>query len=108
MGFLASLAPISGIAQAAATLLAPRQKVAVPQPTDMSFKEMLEAQETKNQKLAERRADESLRLNDFDRDGLLTRAETGLDEKAFGRMDTNHDGFVNRNELVQAYLKPQG
>lgn len=55
------------------------------------------------QHLVERRADHLIKNLDADKDGKISKAEAKEQLKAdFDRIDLNHDGFLDRNELIQA------
>lgn len=108
MEWLSAIGPATELVRAAGRMLAPRERVVMKPVDGDAFRQMLEAKQARTEQMAEARADRMMQLNDYDRDGLLSKAETGLDEKAFNRIDRDGNGLLNRQELIAAYQKQQG
>lgn len=85
-----------------------------PKVTDEAFSEILkarlqEASSPENRKA--QAAEESarfMRLRDVNGDGRLGFEESGMERAAFGRLDSNHDGLLTRDEYQQALLGASG
>ncbi len=54
----------------------------------------------------DRQSAEFMRKRDVDGNGLLSRAESGLEQATFDRLDANTDGQLSKDELA-AYFKAQ-
>jgi Ca2+-binding EF-hand superfamily protein len=65
---------------------------------------------TAREQLVQQRVDNLLKELDADKDGRISREEAkGMVRRHFDRLDTNHDGFIDREELLKAAAEaPQG
>lgn len=61
--------------------------------------------QAQSQRRAQALTDAVMRLHDSDNDGTLSALELAKDEKVFAQIDANGDGQINRDELLDAYMK---